>query len=162
MCKVHIHSYIAICIYICGQIYIYICMNIPLSISRYIITTTGPLAERLECPSMARETGDQSYVESYQRLKKWYLIPPWQHSALSGIDQGYSETIRRKEWCPSLHLGVVAIEKGAFGSPSNMVANFTLYYYLQGLRITNTRIFTCLNYPPLHTHTHTHTRACLV
>ena len=26
---------------------------------------------------------------------------------------------------PPLHLGVVAIEKGAFGSPSTMVANFT-------------------------------------
>ena len=25
---------------------------------------------------MARETGVQSQVESYQRLKKWYLIPP--------------------------------------------------------------------------------------
>ena len=34
------------------------------------------------------------------------------------------------EWssAPPLHLGVVAIEKGAFGSPSTMVANFT---YLQ-------------------------------
>ena len=28
---------------------------------------------------------------------------------------------------PSLHLGVVAIEKGAFGSPSTMVANFTYF-----------------------------------
>ena len=28
---------------------------------------------------------------------------------------------------PSLHLGVVAIEKGAFGSPSTMVTNFTFY-----------------------------------
>ena len=27
---------------------------------------------------------------------------------------------------PPLHLGVVAIEKGAFGSPSTMVANFYL------------------------------------
>ena len=26
-----------------------------------------------------------------------------------------------------LHLGVVAIEKGAIGSPSSTVANFTLY-----------------------------------
>ena len=26
---------------------------------------------------------------------------------------------------PLLHLGVVAIEKGAFGSPSTKVANFT-------------------------------------
>ena len=32
------------------------------------------------------------------------------------------------EWSSALplHLGVVAIEKGAFGSPSTMVANFTL------------------------------------
>ena len=31
------------------------------------------------------------------------------------------------EWSSALplHLGVVAIEKGAFGSPSTMVANFT-------------------------------------
>ena len=27
--------------------------------------------------------------------------------------------------CPLLHLGVVAIEKGAFGSPSTKVTNFT-------------------------------------
>ena len=33
------------------------------------------------------------------------------------------------EWssAPPLHLGVVAIEKGAFGSPSTMVANLTLF-----------------------------------
>ena len=32
-----------------------------------------------------------------------------------------------REWssAPPLHLSVVAIEKGAFGSPSTMVANFT-------------------------------------
>ena len=32
-----------------------------------------------------------------------------------------------REWSSALplHLGVVAIEKGAFGSPSTMVANFT-------------------------------------
>ena len=28
------------------------------------------------------------------------------------------------EWGPSHHLGVVAIEKGSFGSPSTKVANF--------------------------------------
>ena len=32
---------------------------------------------------------------------------------------------RSKELRKLLHLGVVAIEKGAFGSPSTMVANFT-------------------------------------
>ena len=31
------------------------------------------------------------------------------------------------EYLPPLHLGVVAIEKGAFGSPSTKVANFTYF-----------------------------------
>ena len=39
------------------------------------------------------------------------------------MDQGYSGAIQGKELCPSLHPGVVAIEKGAFGSLSIMVAN---------------------------------------
>ena len=30
----------------------------------------------LECLPMAQATGVQSQVESYQRLKKWYLMPP--------------------------------------------------------------------------------------
>ena len=34
------------------------------------------LAQRLECSPMARETWVQSQVESYQKLKKWYLMPP--------------------------------------------------------------------------------------
>ena len=29
------------------------------------------------------------------------------------------------EWSPHLHFGVVAFEKGAFGSPSTKVAKFT-------------------------------------
>ena len=33
----------------------------------------------------------------------------------------------REGVAPSLHLGVVAIEKEAFGLPSTMVANFTFY-----------------------------------
>ena len=33
------------------------------------------LAKRLECSPMARETWVQSEVQSYQRLKKWYLMP---------------------------------------------------------------------------------------
>ena len=41
--------------------------------------SSGPLGEhskRLECSPIARETWVQSQVESYQRLKKWYLMPP--------------------------------------------------------------------------------------
>ena len=81
---------------------------------------------------MDRETGVQSPVESYQRLKKWYLMLPC--LALSIIRYG-----SRVKWsnpgkgvAPPLHLGVVAIEKAIFGSPSTMVANFTyfLLYFL--------------------------------
>ena len=35
------------------------------------------MAKRLECSPLARETRVQSPVESYQRLKKWYLMPPY-------------------------------------------------------------------------------------
>ena len=40
------------------------------------------------------------------------------------------------EWSSALplHLGVVAIEKGAFGSPSTMVTNFTYSVCLQTIK----------------------------
>ena len=38
------------------------------------------------------------------------------------------EQSRERSWTLPIHLGVVAIEKGAFGSPSTMVANFTYIY----------------------------------
>ena len=34
------------------------------------------------------------------------------------------------EKCPPLHLGLVAIGKGAFGSPSTTVDNFTFTIYI--------------------------------
>ncbi len=74
---------------------------------------------------MALETGIQSQVESYQRFKKWYLIPPC-------LTLSIIRYVSRVMWgnpgkgvALSLHLGVVAIEKGAFGLPLTMVANFT-------------------------------------
>ncbi len=42
---------------------------------------------------------------------------------------GNVEQSREKIGTP-LHLGVVAIEKGAFGSPSTMVTNFTFFFLL--------------------------------
>ena len=36
----------------------------------------GPI-NWLECLPMVQETGVQSQVKSYQKLKKWYLMPPW-------------------------------------------------------------------------------------
>ena len=53
-----------------------------------------------------------------------------------------------REWSSALlHLGVVAIEKGAFGSPSTMVANFTLLIY----------IHTHLKYIYMHLYAHINT-----
>ena len=40
--------------------------------------------------------------------------------------KGKLDKILGKEWCLSLYFGVVAIEKGAFVSPSITVANFTM------------------------------------
>ena len=78
---------------------------------------------------MVGETRVQSQFESYQRLKKLYLILLC--LALCIIRCG-----SRVKWrnpgngvTPSPHLGVVAIEKGALGSPSTKVANFTFTYY---------------------------------
>ena len=71
-----------------------------------------------------RESGVHSQVESNQRLKKWYLIPPC--STLSTI-----RYVSRVKWSnpgkgvmPSLHFCEVAIEKGTFRLPSITVANF--------------------------------------
>ena len=37
---------------------------------------------------MVQETGVQSQVTSYQKLKKWYLMLPYLTLALKGMDQG--------------------------------------------------------------------------
>ena len=79
----------------------------------------------VECSPMAGETGIQSEVDSYQRLKKWYLIP-------SCLTFSIIRYVTRVKWshlgegvAPPLHLGVVVIEKGGFGSPSTTVTSLT-------------------------------------
>ena len=87
---------------------------------------TGSLAQWVECSPMVRERGVQSQVESYQRLKKWYLMPPCLTLGIMKYESMVQWSNPRKEVAPSLHLGVVAIEKGAFWSPSTMVTNFII------------------------------------
>ena len=41
-----------------------------------------------------------------------------------------NEAIQKKMLCPPLHLGLVAIEKGAFESPSTTVANIYINIYI--------------------------------
>ena len=63
-------------------LYIYIYIYIPLRkvISLIFDQAIGLMhkvfAKCIKCLPMAWETAVQSQVESYQRLKKWYLIPP--------------------------------------------------------------------------------------
>ena len=89
----------------------------------------GIVTWSLECSPMARETGVQSQVESYQRLKKWYLILPCLTISIirygSRIKWSNPENVLTQR--PPLHLSVVAIERGAFRSRSTMVANFTFF-----------------------------------
>ena len=79
---------------------------------------------------MALKTNVQSQVESYQRLEKLYLIPPYLTLCIIRFGSRVKWSIQGMEKHPPLHCGVVAIEKGAFGSPSTKVANFTLPYII--------------------------------
>ena len=79
---------------------------------------------------MIRETWVQSQVVSYQRLLKWYLIPPCLTlSNRRWTYRGYGGAIRGKKERPPLHLSVVAIEKGAFWSPSSCGHQLYFYYH---------------------------------
>ena len=53
--------------------------------------------------------------------------------------KGKMGAIQEMEWRPFIHFGIVAIEKGAFGSPSTMVANFTFI-----ANTNNSRLFQVL------------------
>ena len=63
--------------------------------------------------------GVQSQGESYQRLKKMVLDSTLLNTQHYKVwIKGKVEQSRGKEKRPLLHLGVVAIKKGDFGSPS--------------------------------------------
>ena len=47
---------------------------------------------------------------------------------------------------PPLHLGVVVIEKGAFGSPSTTLTNFNFTYDIYGYNLVETMIINVLIY----------------
>ena len=68
---------------------------------------------------------------------KWYLIPP----CLSLINIRYVSRVKwgnpREEVASPLRFGVVAIEKGAFWSPSTTVANFFFSLFLDNYVQTN-------------------------
>ena len=66
---------------------------------------------------MVRETGVQSQVESYQRLKKWYLMLPCLTLSIIRYGSNVKWNNPGNGVAPSLYFSVVAIEKGASESP---------------------------------------------
>ena len=70
---------------------------------------------------MVRKTGVQSQVESYQRLKKKVLDAAFYKVRIKGKVEQSREGSRALTYT----LGVVAIEKRAFGSPLTKGDNFT-------------------------------------
>ena len=84
----------------------------------YIYIYIYILVFRVECSTVARETGVQSLVKSYQRLEKWYLMPS--SLTLSFINYGsrLKSNNSRKRTSVVPYLVDVTTEKMAFGSPS--------------------------------------------
>ena len=81
---------------------------------------------------MVWETWVQSQVESYKRLKKMVLDTSLQYKVC--IKGKVEQSRERSSALPYTYLGVVAIEKGAFWSPSTTVANF---FYLFDIKISS-------------------------
>ena len=73
---------------------------------------------------MIRETGVQSQVESYQRLKKMVLDTTLLNTQHYKVRiKGKVEQSRERSGALPLLIGVVAVEKEAFGLSSTTVAN---------------------------------------
>ena len=95
---------------------------------------------RIHSLNSARDTGVQSQVESYQRLKKKKKKMVLDTALLN--TQLYKVRIKGKveqsrEWSSALPYTSVAIEKGALGSPSTKVTDFTLLCIPQIKRVIN-------------------------
>ncbi len=75
---------------------------------------------------MVQETWVQSQVESIPKTQKMLLDASLLNTQNYKVEIKGSEAIQVKEQYPPLRLGVVAIEKGDFASPSTMV-NFLLF-----------------------------------
>ena len=102
---------VCVCVYVCVYIYIFMCICV------CIYLPDIGLAVRV----FANRPG-----ESYQRLKKWYLMPPCltlsiirYGSRVKWSNPGKGVAPSPTPWCSKL---------SSFGSPSTMVAYFTFFY----------------------------------
>ena len=91
-------------------------------LSEWLLLVFGPLTKWVECP------GDRGSIPGQ-------VIPKTQKMVLDAALLNTQYYKVRVKWsnsgkgvAPPFHLGVVAIEKGAFGSPSTKCANFIYYW----------------------------------
>ena len=96
----------------------------------------SPAHQHNVCSPMAREIRVQYQVELYQRIEKWYLMP---HCLTLSIIR-YGSRVSRAIY------GVVAIEKGASGSPSAMVDQHIYIYIYITLSFFSFFIFLYISY----------------
>ena len=97
---------------------------------------------------MVQETGVQYQVESYQRLKNWYLKLPCLTLSIIKYGLRVKRSNPGKGLAPFPTLQCSSYWKGAFGSPSTKVANFTYYFYshlLNNLIVVLYQIYKKLN-----------------
>ena len=93
---------------------------------------------------MVQENRLQSQVESYQRLKKWYLMSPCLTLSILRYRSRKSGAIQEKESCSPLHLSVVAIEKRSlqiaqdYGGPTRFIFMY-IYIYIYTHKLKHTQ-----------------------
>ena len=80
---------------------------------------------------LANGSGDRCLIPGrvIPKTQKWYLMPLCLKVSITRRTSKIKWSNLGKGVAPHQHLDVVAIEKGAFTSPSTTVANFTLYVF---------------------------------
>ena len=100
---------------------------------------------------MAWETRVQSQVKSYQRLKKWQLMPPFLTLSIIRYGLRINGAIQGKEWHPPQSFGIIAIEKEGFGSPSTIVGQLiNIYIYIYIVSVFIYMYMLVYSYLPIH------------
>ena len=115
---IYIYIYIYLFLGVCIWAFFLMCMHIYIYIQMYTHTPRKRLKFYIVLVIRVFTNGlaDRGLIPSWFIPKKWYLIPPC------------LMYISKVKWS-SPGKGV-AIEKGAFGSPLNTVANFTFFSYI--------------------------------
>ena len=107
------------------------------SIYMYKNRTIPNIGMMVRVSPMAQETGIQSQVESYQRLKKWYLMPPYltlriirYGSRVKWSNPGKGVAPSPTPWCSSYRKGSLRL-----WSP--------IYMYKEDLALNNVKGLIC-------------------